>query len=142
MRPPLVRFISTGSGPSMGGGVEGWVYRLLADATHCPAHDSHEALVAIANGMPIEIDPESMMTAWRFITIKNLQALVRAGARHLRRCGECQRWFLTPNAKRRTCYRPTCQKALVAKRQAKARRHEQAEQRRARVTVKGTAGTK
>jgi hypothetical protein len=63
----------------------------------------------------------------------------------LRRCRICRQWFLSFTARhalRVLCERPACQKALVATRQAKARRREQEAQRRARVTVKGTARTK
>jgi hypothetical protein len=78
-RTPLVRLLSTGPGPSMGGSVEKWIWRLLDDVNRNPAHEGHEMLSAIAAGRTISITPESTIRAWDWITIKNLQLFDRAG---------------------------------------------------------------
>ena len=126
----------------MGGAVEAHIARLLTAANRSPTHESHPALAAIANGVRISLSPDSTMSAWMWVTLRNLEALHRAGAATLRRCRTCGEWFPAGHASRRTCYQPRCQKKQDAKRQAEARRREQTKQRRARVTAKRIARTR
>ena len=144
MRTPVVRFLYPGPGYSGRGLVELWINRLLVEANRDPKHYVHEALSAIANGQPFSIEPDSTMTAMRWITLKNIAVYMRSRARYLRRCPHCNWWFMTSRKRREICLSPTCKRAAAAKRQAAARKREQAAQRRERerVTLNGTRRTK
>jgi hypothetical protein len=143
-RSPLVRVISTGDGPTMGGNVELWIARLVAEANRDPAHESHPALAAISEGRRVTIPRTSALSPWTWITIKHLERYGRAGALHLRRCRECSRWFTSWHGRSIVCRRALCHTAADARRQASRRKATHALQRGALagVTRKRTAGTK
>ena len=148
-RPKRVTVHTWAPGPSAAARAELWagVDRLLVEANQHPfsepqsprlARELHRAFTLVSAGSPGSFQS---WPVWAAVAFTNLVSIVKWGGFYLRRCPTCDNWFLARHAGRRTCYRKPCQNALAAKRQAKARRKEQAEQRRARVTVKGTPRT-
>jgi hypothetical protein len=75
------------------------------------------------------------------VAFDNIARLVVHYGYHLRRCRECEKWFLATDGRRRLCDRPACAKADARKRAAMSRRREreQQERARARVTLKGAS---
>jgi hypothetical protein len=144
-RPTVLTF-ATGRTPAAVAEVWGSIKLLLLSANHAEpipeqiARELDVVLTLLSQGVNIQSPRHWPLVP--ALAFDNLAAIVRTGAYHLRRCPTCSNWFLATHATRRICYRDACQDDLVAKRQAKARRLEQARQRRARVTVKGTARTK
>jgi hypothetical protein len=110
----------------MGGNVEKWIAQVVVEANRGgAAHESHEALTTIAEGRPLSIASDSTMTAWRWITLTNLQRLVRAGVYHLTRCPWCHQWLLATDQRRSLCGRVDCvreMKRVTRAAQRKARR--------------------
>ena len=123
---------------------EGRFARLLAEANGTTTTEIDTAIEAIAHGRALELAPTSTMTAWTWITLRNLSAYVRVRALYLRRCSVCDRWFQVNRANSRRCVRKACANKLAARRQAKWRRNDQQDNRdayrdvRASVTRKGT----
>jgi hypothetical protein len=105
------------------------------------ASELDHALTLLSAGAPIH--PPRHWPLRQAITFDNLARYVQSGY-HLRRCPECQRWFLATDGRRRLCYWAGCTKAATRARVARARRreHEQQVRARARVTLKRTARSK
>src|SRR5580765_5368924 len=87
-----------------------------------------DVLEAIAAGLAPVLPRDSTMTAWTFVTLRNLAAYVRAGALSLQRCPECRRWFLAVKKTQHTCARSVCRTAYkMAEARRRARRSREIE---------------
>lgn len=121
-RQPLARPVTI-HGVTFPGRI-GWEARfaklLAADDRGELEPEVHDAIAAIAAGAAPTLHDDSQMTAWTWITLRNLRAYVRAGARVLRRCRSCDRWLLSGDPRRVLCGRRACHQADMRKRAARA----------------------
>lgn len=85
-------------------GWEGRFFALLAAAARGETDaETEHALDEITDGRAPVLASDSTMTAWTWITLRNLYAYARAGALYLRRCRACDRRFLTTSRARKNC---------------------------------------
>jgi len=114
------------------------------------ASEIRDAVQALYDGRTPTIAPTSTLRAWTWETILTFRAHLRARAFYLRRCPECELWFLAftkPEAReKKPCRRSQCRTAYAnAEKDATRRRvatHRETpgfrQGRRSRVPKKGT----
>lgn len=101
-------------------------YRSMGDAIH-------RVLTAVSVGGSAGF---SGWPEWAALGVSNIRALLTTGGYYLRRCRECDLWFLVHHRRRVRCNRPACRKAASRQRTAAARRREFEQQRRARALAR------
>jgi hypothetical protein len=73
---------------------------------------------------------------WAATGILNIHRLIRKGGYYLRRCRECELWFLAHDKRRRRCGRPACLARVAQMKSRAARQRELERQRVAKRTLR------